>query len=469
MRVLNSYHQQRLWFIDYFEKNDLYVGGPVYHNIPFFLKIDKKLDSNLLKNAFLKLIENNSILRTRLCKEGGDIFQEISEPIHLNIDTLLVQKENLVENAEELRRIPFDFDTDYLIKCYYEHKQGHTLVYFIIHHAIIDRQSIKLIENQFLALINNIESADEKGIQFHNFSNWQNALTDEDLEPLLFHWRSKLKDLQVLYFSTDNEREQVHIYKANKVNTTIVADKIKSFCLTKNMSARSLFLAAYKMAFVRLTGLSDIVMGTWMDLRGEELQNVVGPIENLVVLRSFLDQQKTLLELCTVVDEEWHEAENFKSMPFDKLVLELNPKKDMSRTALFDILYVYESKIEETKRVEDSAISNQGWGKYDFNLLVTEEADKFDLALTYNDLYFNQDTVHSLLDLVTRILESIIESEASYLKDISLVSAKEYNRLCKNQKFENDASVSIVELFGEQVKKHKKKTRSYLVVRKIKI
>ncbi|SHL03955.1 non-ribosomal peptide synthetase [Flavobacterium chilense] len=458
MRVLNSYHQQRLWFIDYFEKNDLYVGGPVYHNIPFFLEIDKNLERDLLKNAFLKLVENNSILRTRLSKDGGEIFQEISETSLLNIDALVIEKENLIENAEELRQIPFDFDTDYLIKCYYENKQDHTIVYFVIHHAIIDRKSIKLIENQFLALINNVDSADEKGIQFYNFSNWQNELSDEDLEPLLFHWKSKLKDLQVLYFSTDNEREQVHIYKANKISAAIDADKVKSFCSTRNISSRSLFLAAYKMAFARLTGLSDIVIGTWMDLRGEELENVVGPVENLVVLRSFLDQQKNLLELCATVDQEWQEAENFKAMPFDKLVLELNPKKDMSRTALFDILYVYESKAEDTSKVEDSAISNQGWGKYDFNLLVTEQADKFDLVLTYNDLYFNQDTVYSLLDLVKRIVESVIENETSSLKDISLVSEKEYNKLVKSQDFTNDSSVSIVQLFSEQVKKHTQRT-----------
>ncbi|MEN2401847.1 amino acid adenylation domain-containing protein [Flavobacterium sp. MC2016-06] len=458
MRVLNSYHQQRLWFIDYFEKNDLYVGGPVYHNIPFFLEIDKNLNRDLLKNAFLKLVENNAVLRTRLCKDGGEIFQEISETSLLNIDALVIEKENLIENAEELRQIPFDFDTDYLIKCYYENKQDHTIVYFVIHHAIIDRQSIKLIEDQFFALLNNLESTDEKGIQFYNFSNWQNELSDEDLEPLLFHWKSKLKDLQILYFSTDNEREQVHIYKANEISTAIDADKVRSFCSTKKISSRSLFLAAYKMAFARLTGLSDIVMGTWMDLRGEELQNVVGPVENLVVLRSFLDQQKSLLELCAVVDQEWQEAENFKAMPFDKLVLELNPKKDMSRTALFDILYVFESKAEYTNKVEDSVISNQGWGKYDFNLLVTEQADKFDLVLTYNDLYFNQDTVYSLLDLVKRIVLSTIENETSQLKDISLVSEKEYHKLVKNQYFTNDSSVSIVQLFSEQVKKHTQRT-----------
>ena len=152
MRVLNSYHQQRLWFIDYFEKNDLYVGGPVYHNIPFFLKIDKNLDSAVLKNAFLKLLENNTVLRTRLDKSEEEIFQEISAISQLKVDDLVVKKENLIENAEELRQIPFDFDTDYLIKCYYENKEDHTIVFFVVHHAIIDRNSIKLIQDKFQAL-----------------------------------------------------------------------------------------------------------------------------------------------------------------------------------------------------------------------------------------------------------------------------------------------------------------------------
>ncbi|WP_188476188.1 non-ribosomal peptide synthetase, partial [Dokdonia pacifica] len=451
MKILSSYHQQRLWFIDHFEKDDLYEGGPIYHNIPIIVNIDKDVDSSLLKDAFIMLLKNNDILRTRLHKEDEGIFQCVSSIDEMKIDEMFVHQNGLNEALEVLRSIPFDFDNDHLVKCYYEHRENQTVVYFVIHHALIDRRSIKLIQEQYLSLLTNENSLSDTNIQYSNFSNWQNGLTEEDYESLLFHWKSKLKDVQVLYFSTDREREQVHIYKANHTSLSIDRNKIASFCEAKGISSRNLFLSAYKMALSRLTGLSDIVIGTLMDLRNEQINTLIGPIENLVVLRSFIDSNKSLFDLNKTVENEWNEAECFKTMPFDKLVLEINPKKDMSRTALFDVLFMYENN----DGAQVDITTNQGWGKYDFNLLVSENENKFELNLVYNDLYFNKNTVVSLLDLVQRIIITTIENENTLLKDISLVSEEEYNKLTSttNESIQL-GETSIVQRFLDQVKVH---------------
>lgn len=449
--MLSSYHQQRLWFVDHFEKNDLYVGGPIYHNVPLFLRIGGVVYLDDLNSAFLKLMEIHSVLRTKLTRVEGEIFQEISPLDELNIKKMFLVADQLMERQEELRQVPFDFEAGKLLKAYYEIHEDYTDVFFVIHHAIIDGYSLNILKEQFLALVNKEESGIEEGAQFQSFSNWQNALNEEDLEPLMFHWKSKLKDLQVLYFATDREREQVHIYKADSISINLDNKAILSFCKQENLSARSLILAAYKMAFARLTGLSDIVIGTFMDLRNQLIENVVGPVENLVVLRSMLDKEKTLFELCRMVDREWKEAEDFKIMPFDKLVTILNPKKDMSRTALFDVLFVYRKANKINRALDENAI-NQGWGKYDFNLLVTENRNNFDLTLTFNALYFNNQTAKSLLNLVESILNQIVKDDKMLLKQVPLLSLKEQKKIIKkNNTSTNENRDTLISRFSEQV------------------
>ncbi|MHA7060179.1 amino acid adenylation domain-containing protein [Aquimarina sp. M1] len=452
MKNLSSYHQQRLWFIDHFEKNDLYVGGPIYHNIPLFFKVNKKIEKESIKAAIVKLVESHSILRTGFLKEEDQIFQKISGIDHFASETVCIEELELKNREEELRQKPFDFDSGYLFKIYFDNKDDHTDFLFIFHHAIIDRKSLKIVKKEFTEIIDNADIILDKSLEYRDFSNWQNALTKDDLESLTFYWKSKLKDLQVLYFPTDKEREQVHLYKAKKKKFSLRQDRIDSFCEKSNISQRSLFLAAYKMALVRLTGLSDIVIGTLMDLRTDNTKNIVGPIENLVVLRSFLPTDKGLKELCDIVDQTLIESEDYKTMPFDRLVREINPKKDMSRTALFDILYVYDDNSQNNSNSDDVKDSNQGWGKYDFNLLVNKNQKEYDLVLTYNGLYFNSNTVESLLNLIQRLLFFIVSGGEAKLKNIPLLSSNEEIDLISKTKldFEREES-TIVNRFLEQV------------------
>ncbi|WP_027392682.1 non-ribosomal peptide synthetase [Aquimarina latercula] len=460
MKNLSSYHQQRLWFIDHFEKNDLYVGGPIYHNIPLFFKVSKKIEKKSIEAAILQLTKNHTILRTGFLKEGDHIFQKVSEIEDFHSGTICIEEQEIKNREEELRQKPFDFDSEYLFKVYFDSKEDSTDFLFIFHHAIIDRKSLKLVKKEFLTAIDDTAIGLDKSLQYLDFSNWQNGLTNDDLESLTFYWKSKLKDLQVLYFPTDKEREQVHVYRANKKKFTLRRDQIDSFCRKSNISPRSLFLAAYKMALVRLTGLSDIVIGTLMDLRSESTKNIIGPIENLVVLRTFLQTDKELRELCKTVDQTFIESEEYKTMPFDRLVREINPKKDMSRTALFDILYVYDDNdLNNNANSYDVNDTNQGWGKYDFNLLVSKNRKDYDFVLTYNELYFNSGTVESLLNLIQRLLFSLVKEDEVKLKDIPLLSKdEELNLIHKTiSGFEKEDS-TIVNGFSQKVERCKDKT-----------
>ena len=84
----------------------------------------------------------------------------------------------------------------------------------------------------------------------------------------------------------------------------------------------------------------------------------------------------------------------------------------MSRTALFDVLYLYDKYDAATEQQDEPfRYKNQGLGKYDLNLLVQERENTFDFILTYNKLYFKPETITTFLESIEDILKTATEHE----------------------------------------------------------
>ncbi|MFW0739607.1 condensation domain-containing protein [Flavobacterium sp. T12S277] len=407
MKLPVSYHQQRMWFIDHFERDYLYEGGPVYHNIPLSLTLKKEVTTNEIYQAFAQLINRHDILRTTIIKEGDQIFQSIKTPGEINIENLLTEQPDLKENQETLRKGFFNFENELLVKAFFERLENHTRILFVFHHAIVDRYSLGILKEDFLSFIAHPEDSLGFTMQYKDFSEWEQAVDPYETETLVAHWRKRLSNLQVLYIPTDTERVPVHIYKAATTAFSFSKDRLQSFAAINGTTSQIVTLAVYKMALAKFSGLSEIVIGTLMDMRNHLTASTVGAIENLVVLQSVLEENTTLAEACTVVANTWNTADLNKGIPFDKLVVEINPKKDMSRTALFDVLYLYDQHNAVTEdQDEPFEYKNQGLGKYDLNLLVQEKETTFDFILTYNDLYFQPGTIAAFLESMENILET---------------------------------------------------------------
>jgi len=412
MKLPVSYHQQRMWFIDHFERDYLYEGGPVYHNIPLSFTIEKEVSTEEIYRAFTQLINRHDVLRTKIVREGDQIFQVITTPEETDIKKLLKEQLNLKENQEELRKISFDFENGVLVKAYFERLENQIRILFVLHHVVADRYSLKILKEDFLSFVSSPEDSLGFTMQYKDFSEWEQAVDPYETESLVAFWRKQLTDNQVLYLPTDSERVPVHIYQTATSSFSFNKDGLQSFAAVNGTSPQMVILAAYKMALAQFSGLSDIVIGTLMNMRNHLTESTVGPIENLVVLRSVLDRNGTLEDACTVVANTWQTAYSNKEIPFDKLVVEINPKKDMSRTALFDVLYLYDRYDAVTEEEgEPFNYKNQGLGKYDLNLLVQERENSFDFILTYNDLYFKAETITSFLESIESILTTATEYE----------------------------------------------------------
>jgi amino acid adenylation domain-containing protein len=432
-----SEHQKRLWFIDQFEKNNLYEGSPVYHNLPLIVKMSSPLHAIALNAAVKRLLANHAILRSRVVIRNSEPFLVISDDTTTGVRRHTLQgylyEKELIAECEAIIDAPFNIDTDQLIRFDHVCYNGDKYMFIITaHHLVADRSSLvtlfNALMNDYNALLNGTIPAAKAALpQYAEYAAWQLSMPAEAQAAALFYWKNKLKDAPILYLDTDQPREHIHIYKsafAKQTLTATLSEKLRAWCNEKEITPFDFLLTAFNTLLFRYTGSEEIVIGTFAGNRQQDtLQQLAGPLSNLVTLKTNVNANTAFEELLQNVAADYHHAIKFADIPFEKVVLEVNPGKDMSRTALFDVIFHYEEAAAIANGFEVLEL-NHGLGKYDFNLLVTN-SDQFKFCLTYNDKYFNRAGIERLLAHFTGIIAAALETPAAAVSGLQYLGEAE--------------------------------------------
>jgi amino acid adenylation domain-containing protein len=450
MKVKASYHQERLWFIDQFEAGNVYDSSPIYHNIPLILEIEGAVDTRVLEQSFRSLIKRHEALHTKIITENNEPLQWIDPQVdfRLEIIDLSGNKDEPGHNhplhlAMEKVKRPFSLAEDLLIRAAFI-RITHTkcILAVALHHIISDKFSLSILLGDLLeyydAYLNQRPPRlKELPLQYADFSQWQHQLPAKVIGTLLFYWKRQLSGQPApLELPIDRTRASIHKFEDESLTFTIppaLSERIKDFSRQNQVSSFVVLLAVLKILFQRYTGQEEIVLGTSVDNRNQPgTDTIIGPIANLLVLRSRLASTSSLNQVLTKVNKTVNNAYKHRDIPFDRLVLELEPNKDMSRTALFDVLFQYEEKPGLTYTSGNLSISvketNLGWGKYDLNLLIRED-DVFSGIMVYNKLYYNDTTISRLIDHYVTLLEGTLENPQQPAAEISYLTEAERKQL----------------------------------------
>jgi amino acid adenylation domain-containing protein len=274
-------------------------------------------------------------------------------------------------------------------------------------------------------------------LQYADFSQWQRQLPEKVTDTLLFYWKRQLSGQPApLDLPLDCARASIHRFEDASITFTLppsLSERIKCFSRKQKVSNFVVLLAVLKVLFHRYTGQEEIVIGTSVNNRNQPgTEAIIGPIANLLVLRSFLSGTSGLNQILTKVNKTVNNALKYRDIPFDRLVLELELTNDMSRTALFDVLFQYEENSTLTYSTENLSIkvkeTNLGWGKYDLNLLVRED-DLFSGIIVYNKLYYYDTTISRLIHHYFALLAGTIENPHQPVAEISYLTEAEREQL----------------------------------------
>jgi amino acid adenylation domain-containing protein/FkbM family methyltransferase len=430
-----SYHQERLWFIDLFETGIVYPSHPVYHNLPAVLELAATPDPAALRRALRRLADRHPALRTRVARAGGAPVQEVLPAFDPPLLVAAAQPRAAAEAAARRERYePFDLERDPPWRAaLLPLAGGGALLALTVHHLIADLPSLDFAAGELVRCYDAARRGEDDGLppaaSYLDFSRWQRALDDQALEPLRFYWRHQLRGrLQPLVLPYDRPRPATHTYTAAGCAVAIapgLAEALAALARRLDAPFEAVLLAGFAGILRRYSRQEEIVIGTSDPLRAALAPPLVGPVANLLVLRAEVSAATTTAGLVREVAALAAEARRHRHLPFDLLVSELDPPKDMSRTALFDVLFAYAAApaaLAAPRRGTACRTRAEtfGRGKYDLVLRVTAGPPEGDAGgepaaaeLLYNADLFDESTAARLLDHWQALLAGMAAAAAA--------------------------------------------------------
>ena len=344
-----SFTQQRLWFLDQMEP------GLVTYNMWVACTMRGPLDVVALQRSLREIVRRHEILRTTFRDEGGIPTQVVAEEIDAPLDVVDRGAERI--DREEVRQLlwrrleePFDLAAGPLLRPILVRidETEHVLM-VMVHHIVFDGLSMGVFLRELSALYEAYTTGTEPQlprlrIQYADFAAWQRDYFEgPEFRRQADYWKETLGgELPILELPTDRPRPAIQTYSGDVKRKTCSAalfDSLDDLAAREGSTLFLVLLAAFKAFLVRYTGQEDILVGTAMANRGRaELEELIGFFVNTLVLRTDASGEPTFRELLGRVRDTFFGALEHQEMPFERLVDELSPERNLSYSPLFQTL-----------------------------------------------------------------------------------------------------------------------------------
>ncbi len=449
-----SFAQARLWFLDHLEPgNSLYNG---YSSV----RLEGKLNVSVLEESFNTIISRHEALRTNFVTKNGHPVQVIAETLHLTVPVVDLQNLPATEReiatqqlaTQEAHR-PFNLTTEPLvrIKLLKRTEIEHVLL-VCMHHIIGDGWSTGILVQElaiiYSALCNSLPpQLPELPIQYADFAIWQREwLQGEVLESQLAYWKQQLHGVPALLkLSTDRPRPAIQTFQGARQCFTLSKELTEALTLLSRREGVTLFmtlLAVYQILLYRYSGQDDICVGTPIANRNlTEIEGLIGFFVNTLVLRTDLSGNPSFRELMQRVREVALGAYAHQDIPFEKLVAELQPERNLSKMPLFQVWFVLDNSPMPPLELPGLTISLLDYEsqvvRYDLKLDLSETPEGIKGFFEYKTDLFETYTITRMTEVFEIILTIIVEDADIKLSRVLeiLDVADTQTQMLKNENF----------------------------------
>ena len=441
-----SFAQQRLWFLNNYEPE-----SPEY-NIPQAFRIEGDLDPEVMQRALREIVRRHETLRTTFRAIEGEPVQIIAQVVDMEVpyvDTRARVSDPADTWNEALRmaaadaREPFDLTLGPLMraKLFHTGEREH-LLYYNVHHIAYDGWSMGIFARELKAIYDAFAAGlpsplPELPVQYLDFAIWQRQwLQGEVLERQLAYWRKQLASVPPLELPTDRPRPAVRTHDGAAVLLTLgreLSDHLKILAQRESATLFIVLTAAFKAVLHHWTTQEDISVGTLIaNRRRPEVEDLIGFFANSLALRTDLSGDPTFRELLRREREVSLDAYAHQDLPFEKLVEELNPPRDLARTPLFQTMLILLNAPGEALDLPGLKLVavpiDSRTSKMEMTLYLTEGPGGIDGFIEYNTDLFDRSTMVRLLGHYRHLLAAVVAAPEVRLSELPLLSEEERRR-----------------------------------------
>lgn len=403
--------QKRIWFLDKLQKQHEY-------HMPLVLKLNGHIDVARLEECIQSIRARHEILRTNFIESHGTIYQKIHSNYSFTLDKIEASHVDLNHFIKAHLANPFDLENDDLIRGTLIQTDSEDILVMVMHHIISDGWSLQILKKELCDLYNKIPLLTEP-VQYADYALFQESL--DVIETKLPYWKEQFHT-KVPVLNLPKDLSNV----VAEVNETIMtymsplfAQKTKEFCRTEKVTPFMFFLSVFYILLSRLSNEKDIVVGTPQVNRTHmQLENAIGIYLNTLPLRQQISDQP-FNEFLQKVAQTVKEAFIHSDVPFEKIVEEVSPSRDLHRNPLFDVMLNYydfgkDAEYQMDKLTVTEIPVENILSKFLLTLYIEETSTGFRFRFAYKNDSFSKQQIqefsNQFLSLVHELTENPIQS-----------------------------------------------------------
>ena len=379
-----SFAQQRLWFLD-----QLDPGSPLY-NISAAVRIAGPLNVQALYDSLKEIVRRHESLRTTFTSMDEQPVQVVNlamvMPLPIADLRELASEEREAEvhrlAAEEARR-PFELSEAPLfrVKLLRTDEEDYMLL-LTMHHIISDGWSMGVLLKELSILYpaylaGKTVTLPELSIQYADYSVWQREQVDSNsIKDCRAYWKKQLGgELPVLELPIHHARPIAQNYSGATQELKLSREMLRELDTLSKSEGATLFMtlmSAFNVLLYRYSGQKDVLVGTPIANRKRgETEGLIGCFVNTLVMRTDLSGNPTFRELLARVRETALEAHAHQDLPYEMLVEELHPDRNLSYNPLFQVMFVLNNAPMPALQVGDLLLQpvriDNGTAKFDLD------------------------------------------------------------------------------------------------------
>jgi amino acid adenylation domain-containing protein len=433
--VRASFAQERVWFIERLSE------GQSGYVIVAALGLTGAIDQAKLGLALAEVIRRHETLRTNFTYEGAELFQVIRPARAVSLDDRTIDSDlrsGAGALAAELAEPAWDLENDALLRAQLVRSSSGgelSLLLIAVHHIVSDGWSMGVLARELITTYLGGEATlPALEIQYADYAHWQRSMLEEGaLDDQLAFWRERLAEPVEASLPTDHPRPSTVSYRGGSIGVALSASTtshLHRFAKREGVTPFMVLLAAYSLVIARLSGSDDVAVGTPIANRNRpELEPLIGFFANTLSIRTRVTPAMTFRELLAAVRQTCLDAYANQDVPFERLVEELQPERNLGRPPFFQTMLALQNAPLDPIELPGLTVELfdvPSWSaKFDLLLSCTLRDGALRGQLEYSSELFDEDTVRALWNRVARVLTAAMDRPERRCGRLPLLDAVE--------------------------------------------
>lgn len=419
-----------------------------YH-LKFTATIQPKIQLAVLENAIKKIIRRHSVLRSNYIFKGDKLVYKENHDFQFTLTNREIADNDLDSCILTDFVKPFNLQNDTLIRGYlYSTPSNQQVLLIVVHHIVADGLSLLIMLKEIGLILglnrhNKVTELPQLKYDYKHYLRYHNnEIYKNKYQTCKSYWLNLLGDTNGR-LSLPYDRTRIHSPSHEGGVTTTILDakdvaELKSFAIRHHLTLHGLLLAVFQILLSSISGDKTVLCATPTHGRSkQEFLSLVGYFANMVVIRSDILSNDSLLSVLLKVKESLHAAIKHQSYPFSHLIADLDVQRDQSSLPLVQAAFAFHQPLASSEGMyiaeSQSENGSMKWAEssvlpfrigpvscqFDLYLVVIESIDQtLNLSFEFMRDVFDLETIKEIKSHFVSILKAVVRNVDSSISSL---------------------------------------------------